>query len=78
MPINTDRILTTHVGSLPRSERLIRANAARHDGSIDEADFQKILTEETQAVVDRQVEIGIDIVNDGEYGHRWPETSNRG
>lgn len=78
MPINTDRILTTHVGSLPRSERLIRANAARHDGSIDEADFQKILTEETQAVVDRQVEIGIDIVNDGEYGHAMSQAVDYG
>lgn len=78
MPINTDRILTTHVGSLPRSERLIRANAARRDGSIDEADFQQILTEETQAVVDRQVEIGIDIVNDGEYGHAMSQAVDYG
>ena len=69
MPINTDRILTTHVGSLPRTDRLREANARRQAGDLPEADFQQILTEEVRAIVTQQVELGIDIVNDGEYGH---------
>ena len=43
MPINTDRILTTHVGSLPRTDRLREANARRQTGDLSEADFQQIL-----------------------------------
>lgn len=69
MPINTDKITTTHVGSLPRNERLREANAARQAGTLPEADFQGVLADEVTAVVNKQVELGIDIVNDGEYGH---------
>ncbi|MDO4897975.1 MAG: cobalamin-independent methionine synthase II family protein [Rothia sp. (in: high G+C Gram-positive bacteria)] len=69
MPINTDKILTTHVGSLPRSQRLLDANAQRQEGTLAESDFQQVLTEEVAAVVKEQRDLGIDIVNDGEYGH---------
>lgn len=78
MPINTDRILTTHVGSLPRTDRLREANARRQAGDLSEADFQQILTEEVRAIVARQVELGIDIVNDGEYGHAMTNTVDYG
>lgn len=78
MPINTDRILTTHVGSLPRTDRLREANARRQAGDLSEADFQQILTEEVRAIVAQQVELGIDIVNDGEYGHAMTNTVDYG
>lgn len=51
MAQNTNRIQTTHVGSLPRTARLQKANLARREGELPEADFQKILTEEVQALL---------------------------
>ena len=75
---STERILTTHVGSLPRSERLLEANGARNIGSLAEEDFQKVLSEEVSAVVKRQVEAGIDVVNDGEYGHSTTRNNDFG
>lgn len=66
---STDRFLTTHVGSLPRPERLLETNKARQSGSLSEDDFQELLAEEVATVIERQVEAGIDIVNDGEFGH---------
>ncbi|GGH64576.1 cobalamin-independent methionine synthase II family protein [Rothia aerolata] len=75
---STDRILTTHVGSLPRPERLLSANTDRQNGSLSEDDFQKVLAEEVEAVVKKQVETGIDIVNDGEYGHSTTRNNDFG
>lgn len=66
---STDRFRTTHVGSLPRSEEVHRANAARREGSVSEEQFQQVLARGVAEVVDRQVQAGIDTVNDGEYGH---------
>lgn len=64
-----DRIRTTHVGSLPRTPELIEANKQRADGTIDDAKFFEILQKSVDEVVKRQVDLGIDIVNEGEYGH---------
>jgi 5-methyltetrahydropteroyltriglutamate--homocysteine methyltransferase len=67
---STDHILTSHAGSLPRPDELIELNRRRLDGeSYDEADYQRRLREATIDVVRRQAEIGIDLPNDGEYGH---------
>jgi 5-methyltetrahydropteroyltriglutamate--homocysteine methyltransferase len=63
-----DRILTTHVGSLVRPPELLEA--AARAGSSDDA-RELYLTElgrATAAVVARQAAIGLDVVNDGEYG----------
>lgn len=63
-----DRILTTHVGSLVRPQALLdAAEAARQDPSEKDA-FEQHLAQAVKQVVDKQVEIGIDIVSDGEYG----------
>lgn len=62
-------IRTTHVGSLPRTERLIEANRERRAGSLDEQGFTAVLQEEVNAVVARQAGLGLTILNDGEYGH---------
>jgi 5-methyltetrahydropteroyltriglutamate--homocysteine methyltransferase len=65
-----DRILTTHAGSLPRSADLIEFNRAHLVGeSTDEAAFAARLRDEVGEVVRRQRDIGIDLPNDGEYGH---------
>ena len=66
---SSDRIRTTHVGSLPRPDALREANAARREGSLSEEDFRSVLTRSVDEVVGKQVELGIDTVNDGEYGH---------
>jgi 5-methyltetrahydropteroyltriglutamate--homocysteine methyltransferase len=61
------RILSTHTGSLARPAPLLELLLARDDGqAIDEAAFDKVVTGAVQDVVARQVEIGLDSVNDGE------------
>jgi 5-methyltetrahydropteroyltriglutamate--homocysteine methyltransferase len=64
------RILTSHAGSLPRPQSLIERNAQRGrlDGSIDD-DYERALARSVADVVARQRDAGIDIVNDGEFGH---------
>jgi len=66
----SDRILTSHAGSLPRPEELVQLNFRRTAGELeDEAGYQDELTRAVEDVVARQRQIGIDLVNDGEYGH---------
>src|SRR5262249_11736898 len=65
---SSDRILTSHAGSLPRPDDLIEANASREAGKVDEAAFQNKLTQAVADVVRRQVEAGIAVPGDGEYG----------
>ena len=64
----SDRILTSHAGSLPRPDALIDANHQREAGTVDEAAFQKSLTASVSDVVKRQVAAGIAVPGDGEYG----------
>jgi 5-methyltetrahydropteroyltriglutamate--homocysteine methyltransferase len=74
MPQSTDRILTTHVGSLIRPARLIEFWRLIEDGKpYDETAFEACLTESVAEVVRQQAEIGIDIVSDGEFakGLNW-------
>ena len=65
---SSDRILTSHAGSLPRPDDLITVNAQREAGQIDEGAFQKKLTASVADVVKRQVAAGITVPGDGEYG----------
>jgi 5-methyltetrahydropteroyltriglutamate--homocysteine methyltransferase len=65
-----DRILTTHAGSLPRPAALIELNKARLGGlPVEEEAFLTGLREAVGELVRRQRDVGIDIPNDGEYGH---------
>jgi len=65
-----DRILTSHAGSLPRPENLIALNEQRAAGDFsNEAEYLSRLRAAVADVVARQRETGIDLVNDGEYGH---------
>lgn len=65
---STDAILTSHAGSLPRPDDLIDANHQRELGKVDEAQFQKKLSQSVNDVVRRQAAAGITVPGDGEYG----------
>jgi 5-methyltetrahydropteroyltriglutamate--homocysteine methyltransferase len=66
-----DRILTTHVGSLPRPQALIDAFLAEDRGvALDRAAREATLREAVDGVVARQTALGIDIVDDGEFSKR--------
>jgi 5-methyltetrahydropteroyltriglutamate--homocysteine methyltransferase len=65
---NTDRIQTTHIGSLPRPHRLLDAMKAKYSGqAYDEKAYQDALHNAVADVVREQVQSGIDIVTDGEF-----------
>jgi len=67
--LSTDRILTTHVGSLPRSPELSALLLKKDHGEpYDAADLTRLVREGVAAIVARQVATGIDIVSDGETG----------
>jgi 5-methyltetrahydropteroyltriglutamate--homocysteine methyltransferase len=64
-----DRILTTHVGSLirpPDLAALLREKSS--GGAIDEAELERVRKLAIADVVKRQIQTGIDIVSDGEFG----------
>ena len=64
---STQRFLTTHTGSLPRPDDLVRAMYAREEGvPVDAAALERRVASAVADVVTKQVEAGIDIVDDGE------------
>jgi 5-methyltetrahydropteroyltriglutamate--homocysteine methyltransferase len=64
----TDRILTTHVGSLPRSDMVCDIVQAIDQGApVSEELFDAIVSEAIDVEVERQKRIGVDIVSDGEF-----------
>src|ERR671922_1082304 len=69
MKTSTNRILTTHVGSLPRPESIKALLRARFSGqTIDEAQLSARVAEAVTEVVRQQAEVGIDVISDGEMG----------
>src|SRR5215470_2098307 len=67
MAYGFDRFLTTHTGSLPRPDDLIRAMFAKEEGvPVDRAALGERITEAVAEIVKKQVEAGVDLVNDGE------------
>ena len=67
MKISTDRILTTHVGSLPRPKALDRPHPGERKGeAVDDAAFEAATAHAVDDIVAQQVACGIDIVSDGE------------
>ena len=67
MQSSSERILTTHVGSLPRSQAVTDVIFAREGTAArDRAQDDAVITTAVAAVVRRQREVGIDIVSDGE------------
>lgn len=68
MKRSTDRILTTHAGSLPRPPdllELVQENGAKAFDSVENA---RLLRNAVADIVDKQSELGIDVIDDGEYG----------
>jgi 5-methyltetrahydropteroyltriglutamate--homocysteine methyltransferase len=64
---SNERFLTTHAGSLPRPESLVALQVAASRGDpVDPADLAREVEAATDAVLDRQVECGVDIGNNGE------------
>jgi 5-methyltetrahydropteroyltriglutamate--homocysteine methyltransferase len=64
-----ERILTTHVGSLIRPPELLSFLAAVEQGeSYDEAAYEETLQQAVKDVVRRQVDAGVDLIDDGEMG----------
>ena len=69
MKRSTDRILTTHTGSLPRPRDLTELLEALDTGTVpDAAAFQARVTQAVRDIVAKQVDAGVDVVNDGEQG----------
>jgi 5-methyltetrahydropteroyltriglutamate--homocysteine methyltransferase len=69
MQRSTDRILTTHTGSLPRPDDLIPLLLAQAGGEeVNTEQMASRVREAVAEVVTKQVETGLDIVNDGEVG----------
>jgi hypothetical protein len=69
MQRSTERILTTHVGSLPRPDDLFELMLARMDGNaIDEQAYAERVRNAVRDCVGQQVDAGLDIVSDGEMG----------
>jgi 5-methyltetrahydropteroyltriglutamate--homocysteine methyltransferase len=64
---STDRFLTTHTGSLPRPDDLIRLMHAREEGvPVEGAALAAHVQRAVAQVVKKQIDAGIDLVNDGE------------
>ena len=67
MKMSTERILTTHVGSLPRPQAVADILFARDRGELSDPEAAaKTIAEAVKDVVRRQLDVGVDIVNDGE------------
>jgi 5-methyltetrahydropteroyltriglutamate--homocysteine methyltransferase len=69
MKRSTDRILTTHVGSLSRPDALVSILTARDRGQpFDREAYSRLVREAVADVVRRQTDAGVDVVTDGEQG----------
>src|SRR5688572_12332227 len=69
MKRSTERILTTHTGSLPRPTDLLAMIRAQANGeTVDERAFAARVQSAVAEIVRKQVEAGVDVVSDGEMG----------
>src|SRR6185369_4208700 len=67
MKTSTDRILTTHTGSLPRPQSLMDIILRREKGdTIDAATFEATTAKAVDEIVAQQTACGVDVVSDGE------------
>ena len=66
---STNQFLTTHVGSLPRPDDLLAMMVDREEGrEVDAVAFSSRVSRAVDEIVDKQVNLGIDVINDGEQG----------
>src|SRR6476620_9048388 len=78
MKRSIERILTTHVGSLPRPADLRAMWAKKNPTAEDEAALQTRLRSAIGEVVRAQKQAGVDIPNDGEFGKPMRASTDRG
>ena len=79
MRTSTDHTLTSHAGSLPRPDALIKANRAREAGeATDEHGYDDVLRQSVADIVRHQCQLGIDIPGDGELGKATTQRINYG
>ncbi|MFC7063161.1 5-methyltetrahydropteroyltriglutamate--homocysteine S-methyltransferase [Halobacillus seohaensis] len=60
-----------HVGSLLRPDNLHKARKEFKEGEISADELREVETKEIQRIVDKQIEIGLDVVTDGEFRRTW-------
>jgi 5-methyltetrahydropteroyltriglutamate--homocysteine methyltransferase len=66
---STERILTTHVGSLTRPPEIVDAmGASVNNEPYNEESFTESLRQGVLEVVRKQAEVGVDVISDGEFG----------
>ncbi|HUZ77600.1 MAG TPA: cobalamin-independent methionine synthase II family protein [Chloroflexota bacterium] len=69
MQRSTERILTTHTGSLPRPPLLVERMFAKEEtGQADAGELDRLIGEAVREVVARQRQAGLDVIGDGEAG----------
>lgn len=67
MQLSTERILTTHVGSMPRPQSVVDMLMAQDQGELkDQAAFDQIMRQAVAESVAKQAQAGVDVVSDGE------------
>ncbi|RPF55356.1 5-methyltetrahydropteroyltriglutamate--homocysteine S-methyltransferase [Aquisalibacillus elongatus] len=73
MTINTKTIpfRADHVGSLLRPDRLHEARKNYKEGSISAQQLRQVENEEIERIVDKQIDIGLEVVTDGEFRRTW-------
>ncbi|MBF7023531.1 5-methyltetrahydropteroyltriglutamate--homocysteine S-methyltransferase [Staphylococcus kloosii] len=60
-----------HVGSLLRPERLKEARTQFQNNEISAADLQKVEDEEIERIIEKQLEVGLHSITDGEFRRSW-------
>ena len=67
MKTSTERILTTHVGSMPRPQEVVDMLFAQDQGEeYDRAEFDAVMRTAVASIADQQVRAGVDVISDGE------------
>lgn len=67
MRTSTERILTTHVGSMPRPQYVVdQLFAQDRDEEHDQAEFDRVMRRAVREVAQKQVDAGVDVISDGE------------
>ncbi|WP_047979809.1 5-methyltetrahydropteroyltriglutamate--homocysteine S-methyltransferase [Ornithinibacillus contaminans] len=60
-----------HVGSLLRPANLLQARTDYNSGKLSAEEFRTIQTKEIKRIVDKQIEVGLELVTDGEFRRSW-------
>lgn len=68
MKRSEERILTTHVGSIPRPQAMLDLASYAKGPPKDPEAYAKVVRDSIAEVVRKQAAVGLDVVNDGEYG----------